>query len=760
MTTTSKNIDGVQELTLIATLKSGLVPCVGETLSYGSRLRLLFEALFAQRKLETEGALFEQGLLESLQVLRFVRWALLEDDTKLMLAVSFDGPWEPYIRKIVEGAGPMLDVIFCHCDDYAGNSCADGYLKFAAWVRTKQVDIPFIYAADADLTVDDVRYLKSFERAAAAGGSLSELTPAVYPPSDKPLKRAYALFSLRTLFPNVGDAASKYTDQAYFDVVSVLVMAPDFQNLAQSAGTLQAKGVQLSLREAALTGWVGGLIQQLAPAIAKSKAPLAMIPKEIKQPETVQGNVLTSYKGKGMTHGCFALVRFKDADNGKQLLARLASRITCETPLDGPDLPHVTFNLALTFEGLRTLGLTDEERALFPKEFQEGLEARAGLLGDVGWNHPENWALPEANWPIGVGNGDPLPLSVVDAVFILQACEENVESYKLPTTLANYLDELVLHNQGAEFEIMHVQATRRFGDKGHLGSFDGASQPVAAGEPIPARMAERDQVPLGELLLGYPNLRGELGALPDELRKNSTFMALRNMTQEPYIYDELRNQGKLDRALGRNPDGRNLIDNQKTNDFDYAPGSEEKCPFFSHVRRANPRTPAPNAPPRIIRRGMSYGPKWTPGQENVKGARGVMFLAFAASLADQYEVVQRWVNGGNSTGVLSAHPDLIAGTFRPGEKRELQYRTPTGIDTITLPATPASTLALGSVRVHPVDHRVAGPCSASAGTVRAADRRGRAEARASRTIRSSAAIGARGASSCQAGRHLLHRRHP
>jgi Dyp-type peroxidase family len=697
MTTTSKNIDGVQELTLVATLKSGLVPCVGQTLSYASRLRLLFEALFAQRKLETEGALFEQGLLESLQVLRFVRWALLEDDTKLMLAVSFDGPWEPYIRKIVEGAGPMLDVIFCHCDDYAGNSCADGYPKFAAWVRAKQVDIPFIYAADADLTVDDVRYLKSFERAVAAGGSISALSPAVYPQSSRPLTRAYALFGLRALFPDVRDALGKYTDQAYFDIVSVLVMKPDFTNLAESAAVLQASGVKLSLREAALTGWVAGLIQNLTPALAKSKAPLALVPKEIALPETVQGNILTSYKGKGMTHGCFALVRFKSAEGGKRLLARLAPLVTCETPLGGADLPHVTFNLALTFEGLRTLGLTDEERALFPKEFQEGLEARAGLLGDVGWSHPENWALPEANWPIGVGNGDPLPLSVVDAVFILQTSEENVTGYGVSRTLANYLDKLELDSQGAEFEIMHVQATRRFGDKGHLGSFDGASQPVAVGEPIPERMAERDQVPLGELLLGYPNLRGELGALPDELRQNSTFMALRNMSQDPLIYDLLRSQGRLDLALGRNPEGANLIDGRESNDFEYGPDSDQKCPFFSHVRRANPRTPAPNAPPRIIRRGMSYGPKWTAGStENAPGARGVMFLAFAASLADQYEVVQRWVNGGNSTGVLSAHPDLIAGTFRPGERRQLKYRTPGGdVDTITLPPKPAATLRWG-----------------------------------------------------------------
>ncbi|HEY3665238.1 MAG TPA: hypothetical protein VGL19_04530, partial [Polyangiaceae bacterium] len=404
-----------------------------------------------------------------------------------------------------------------------------------------------------------------------------------------------------------------------------------------------------------------------------------------------------------MTHGCFALVRFKDADSGKQLLARLADQLTCESPPNGADLPHVTFNMALTFEGLGTLGLTDAERALFPKEFQEGLQARAGLLGDIGWNHPENWRLPEANWPIGASNGDPLPLSVVDAVFILQTREEKVAGHELSRTLADYLQKLELDGirlrgqaQGAEFEIVHVQPTRRYDDNGHLGSFDGASQPVAAGEPIPPRMAPRDEVPLGELLLGYPNRRGELGSLPDELRRNSTFMALRNMTQDPVIYDRLRDEKKLDLALGRDPEGANLIDGKKTNDFVFAADSDQKCPFFSHVRRANPRTPAPNAPPRIIRRGMSYGPKWTAGsRDNQPGARGVMFLAFAASIADQYEVVQRWVNGGNSTGLLSAHPDLVAGTFRAGEKRSVSYRTPDGVSTITLPEKPASTLRWG-----------------------------------------------------------------
>jgi len=117
MTTTSKSLDGVQELTLVAKVKPGIVPCAGMPPSYASRLRLLLSALFTQRKHEMEADQQSAGLLETLSVLRFVRWALLENDTKLMLAVEFDGPWEPYIRQIVTEAGPILNVIFCNCQD-------------------------------------------------------------------------------------------------------------------------------------------------------------------------------------------------------------------------------------------------------------------------------------------------------------------------------------------------------------------------------------------------------------------------------------------------------------------------------------------------------------------------------------------------------------------------------------------------------------------------------------------------------------------
>ncbi|MEO8905719.1 MAG: hypothetical protein ABI488_24535 [Polyangiaceae bacterium] len=692
MTTTSKSVDGVQELTLIAKLKTGIVPCTGMPPSYASRLRLLLEALFTQRKHETECDQQSAGLLETLSVLRFVRWALLENDTKLMLAVEFDGPWEPYIRRIVTEAGPFLDVIFCHCEGYAGNSCQDGYEKFSSWVRERQVDIPFIYASDPELSVDDMRYLKSYERAQAAGNALLSQGAVLYPESNAPLARLYALFTLRQFFSNDGAVAGAprpLTDQAYFDRVSGVVMSSDFGNLKAFATRVAQIGVAPNLSAAAMGAWAASLPAQFA-AFQAQRTPSVPV-RSLVNPHTVQGNILTSYSAEKLTHGCFALVRFKSAKSGAAFLRRVATQLTLETSPKGEG--EVKLNLALTFQGLRSLGLNADELARFPKEFQEGLESRAGMLGDVGLNHPERWALPKYNWGSAT-DGDPVALVLVDAVLMLQTRDDSDSPDLLPALRArlNTLLSDAPHGQ-AEVEILHVQPTHKpdTDDKGHLGAVDGVSQPVyTEAAKVPAPFAERDRVPLGELLLGYENQTNELGALPAALRDNSTFVAIRKMTQDVEMYQVLRDQQQLALALGRAENGDNLINGTPSNDFTYGANSDQKCPLFSHIRRANPRT---NAPRRMLRRGMSFGPKYTPQTASVE--RGVMFLAVAASLADQYEVVQRWVNGGNSTGGYSGNPDLIAGTYKPGTARKLQYRTESGVESIALPPRPAAVLRWG-----------------------------------------------------------------
>ncbi len=66
--------------------------------------------------------------------------------------------------------------------------------------------------------------------------------------------------------------------------------------------------------------------------------------------------------------------------------------------------------------------------------------------------------------------------------------------------------------------------------------------------------------------------------------------------------------------------------------------------------------------PRIIRRGMSYGP----ARDEAGGDdRGIIFQAYNASIAEQFEVIQRWVSGGNSTGTYSRQNDALLGLPLP-----------------------------------------------------------------------------------------------
>ncbi|MFF1281799.1 hypothetical protein [Streptomyces sp. NPDC058299] len=48
----------------------------------------------------------------------------------------------------------------------------------------------------------------------------------------------------------------------------------------------------------------------------------------------------------------------------------------------------------LTFQGVKALGVPQESLNSFSPEFQEGMAARADILGDVGESSPGNWDKP------------------------------------------------------------------------------------------------------------------------------------------------------------------------------------------------------------------------------------------------------------------------------------------------------------------------------------------------------------------------------
>ena len=134
---TSKHLRTSTELTLVAPIRPEMAFSVSnDGVPMATRLGALLSVFFELRRAAVERALDGTlGPLERMRTLHNFCWSVFDNGQKLLLTVTFDRPWEPYIRAIVDQAGPILDVIFCHCQGYELSSTEHGYVPFADWVR-------------------------------------------------------------------------------------------------------------------------------------------------------------------------------------------------------------------------------------------------------------------------------------------------------------------------------------------------------------------------------------------------------------------------------------------------------------------------------------------------------------------------------------------------------------------------------------------------------------------------------------------------
>ena len=274
-------------------------------------------------------------------------------------------------------------------------------------------------------------------------------------------------------------------------------------------------------------------------------------------------------------------------------------------------------NIALTWQGLQRLGVPDAELSKFPLEFQEGMEDRAGLLGDVRTNHPRNWALPRRNWP-PPGSPDPIAeriqVSSVDLVVQLRATGERVENWldvdgnPLRTALQVWAACEGLELLGVEPMVRYENDKGKFQD--HFGFTDGISQPTL--EPKPERRNWHDTVAPGEIIIGYENDRGdpaypaELGEqdLGSEWLRNGTFLVVRKPAPgrrfpEPVPRHERAQAGR--RNLGRGAHRRAEGEDDGAHHRREAPGprrGERAGPQRLHLRARS--TGRPMARSRLI----------------------------------------------------------------------------------------------------------------------------------------------------------------
>lgn len=704
----SRHLEGITDLVVAAPIRQGFVDAF-EHVTFETRLKLTARALFDSRQATREYEMVKSFAdpVERIRSIRSFRIAVVEIPTqnkiekRLVLSVTFDQPWEPYIRLVWRPLGLLIDLMFCNTDGYvtAGDHTFE---EFVRWLRKHQVDTSYFYAT-SNLSATDFQYLVQIEKAHREEKPTEELDRvAVGTIADDPEIVAQRV--------RTDPATAARSHQIALETLGGFYRLTSFYppDRAEREGRLLHRATR-----SFLDGWKTCHIHRKVRDHYRewlawyenedhSEFPPTSVTIAGYDRDNVQGGILTGYDKNHpddpITHGCLLLLQVTKPEGGRKFLASLRNQISTDASNDRRYL-----NLALTHRGLRSLGVPSAELRKFPQEFQEGADQRSGPVGDVMRNHPRRWRLPARNWPPNrrFKREKRVNMSEIDLVLQLRSTEQGFEGHDLFANggidpghpLAKRVKELAKKAEKNGVRLLSVQPMRSWPAKEsanasgyvtreHFGYLDGFSNPMAGDSGT-----INDRVRLGDMLLGYQNSRSDEPADPNPFLDDGTFLVIRKVAQHVGAFrqwvaaackDDDPKADKLYTAMmGRSREGRTPIDEETDNDFSYDGDARgEKCPFQAHVRRANPRRDEIGRPvSRIMRRGMSYGPRLGDDAQQDDGKeRGLLFMSYQASIAEQYETIQRWLNGGNSTGVSSAQSDPITGVARPDDERVFRWR--------------------------------------------------------------------------------------
>jgi Dyp-type peroxidase family len=419
----------------------------------------------------------------------------------------------------------------------------------------------------------------------------------------------------------------------------------------------------------------------------------------------VQGLVMSGYST--MHQARYLLLRVDEPSAARAWIGELAGRVTSGA---APETERC-INVAFTAPGLRALGLETSELQTFPAPFTEGMTAthRRRSLGDLGPSDPTEWYWGGTAHDAEAGAHAVhvlLLLFAPDATAI--AALEAAETALLTAGGLSVVREIVP-------EPLPGQQTPdgKFGVE-HFGFADGMSQPVirdsGQDEGLGWDEARRSVIAAGEFVLGYDNGYAKLTPWPqlagaDRFGVNGTFLVVRQLAQDVAGFrthveseaarlseDPERLAAKL---VGRWRSGAPLVltddrddpDLDVSNDFSYAELDPDgrRCPFGSHIRRANPRDSLLDDPVealklanlhRIIRRGRVFGPGLPDDARTDDGhERGLVFVAVNANIERQFEFVQHsWIANPTFAGLAEEQDPMVG--------------NPTGGGTFTVQARP------------------------------------------------------------------------
>jgi len=347
--------------------------------------------------------------------------------------------------------------------------------------------------------------------------------------------------------------------------------------------------------------------------------------------------------------------RIDDRKAGRDLMARVSRVVTSAANPTSP-LADTWVSVALTYQGLKALGVPQPSLDSFAWEFRQGMAARAGELGDTGESAPANWEQP-------LGSSD-LHVVLVAVSPDEQRLEGALERAREAYRKMSGIEAIWRQNCYAL-----PTETEPFGFR------DGISHPAIEGSGIPGTNPQERPLRAGEFVLGY---RDELGGVqrtePEILGRNGTYVVFRKLHQRVAAFRQYlkANSSKVEeeellaaKMMGRWRSGAPLAlcpfhdntelgaDPRRNNDFLFEADDPAgfKTPGGSHIRRCNPRDAAIAGVARIhrmIRRGTAYGPPLPEGIVVDDGAdRGLMFAFVGAHLGRQFEFVQsQWINDG------------------------------------------------------------------------------------------------------------------
>ncbi len=384
--------------------------------------------------------------------------------------------------------------------------------------------------------------------------------------------------------------------------------------------------------------------------------------------------------------------------------------------------PGLKVAMSFSSHGLERLGA-----GLGPDDplFRDGAAASAAALGD----EVDQNGRP-VGWIVGSDADNSPDLFVVLGSEVSETLDREAES--LVTALSDSVD-VVYDESGARLpgDTEHFGFADGISQPGVRGTVDGngflTERTYPDDDPLAATFARPGQ-PLvwpGQFVFGYPTQRvddpspGQAIGSGDAFLEHGSLLVFRRLQQNvsgfkagmARLVQEFGAQGltvtedvSAAWCVGRWPDGTPVSlsptgsdpaisgDRFRRNGFTYVqplpsatlhdsdgvaigfPGAPSDpngfaCPFFSHVRKVNPRDHAVDQGStgitlrsQMLRRGIPYGPPW-PGHED-DADRGLLFMSYQTSIGSQFHrLMTLWVN--NPSAPLGDGVDPLLGAPSP-----------------------------------------------------------------------------------------------